>query len=93
MRIAELVNVARPTDTVVLDQIIADQASFPIIGCSNWEDATFTEWRPHWTDHLQWLKNLQKSLIWTTTTTATFLEVLDILELILNFVERSKITY
>ena len=60
MRIAELVNVARPTDTVVLDQIIADQASFPIIGCSNWEDATFTEWRPHWTDHLQWLKNLQK---------------------------------
>ena len=63
MRIAELVNVARPTDTVVLDQIIADQASFPIIGCSNWEDATFTEWRPHWTDHLQWLKNLQKSLI------------------------------
>ena len=62
MRIAELVNVARPTDTVVLDQIIADQASFPIIGCSNWEDATFTEWRPHWTDHLQWLKNLPKSL-------------------------------
>ena len=49
MRTAEVVNAARPTDTVVLDQIIADQASFPIIGCDALIELPF--W-PQWTaDH------------------------------------------
>ena len=33
--------------------------------CPNWEDATFTEWRPHWTDHYCSWKALKKSHFWT----------------------------